>query len=104
LKIKRGNLDLCYKNGKNILPEELLKELQKYIQGEIIYIPKTENRKAWGENNGTREAIRERNLEVYNLYKKGIKVKELSDMYSLSEDSIRKIVFKVNSEKLKVSV
>lgn len=95
---------MCYKNGKNILPEELLKELQKYIQGEIIYIPKTENRKAWGENNGTREAIRERNLEVYNLYKKGIKVKELSDMYSLSEDSIRKIVFKVNSEKLKVSV
>lgn len=95
---------MCYKNGKDILPEELLKELQKYIQGEIIYIPRTENRKAWGENNGTRKAIRERNLEIYKLYKKGKKVMELSEMYSLSEDSIRKIVFKVNSENLKISV
>jgi len=95
---------LCYKNGKDILPEELLKELQKYIQGEIIYIPKAENRKAWGENNGTREAIRERNLEIYGLYKDGVKVLELSDIYSLSEDSIRKIVFKMNNENLKISV
>lgn len=95
---------MCYKNGKDILPQELLKELQKYIQGEIIYIPKKENRKAWGEGNGTRQAIRERNLEIYKLYKKGMKVMELSELYSLSEDSIRKIVFKVNSENLKISV
>lgn len=95
---------MCYKNGKNVLPKELLKELQKYIQGEIIYIPKTETRKAWGEGNGTRQVIRERNLEIYKLYKEGMKVVELADMFSLSEDSIRKIVFKVNNENLKVSV
>ena len=65
---------MCYKNGKDILLEKLLRELQKYIQGETIYIPKTEERKAWGENNGTRRAIRERNLEIYKLYKKGKKV------------------------------
>lgn len=87
---------MCYKNGKDILPEELLKELQKYIQGEIIYIPKNEDRKAWGENNGTRKAIGERNLEIYKLYKDGIKVMEISRKYSLSEDSIRKIVFKLS--------
>jgi Mor family transcriptional regulator len=87
---------LCYRNGKDILPEELLKELQKYIQGEIIYIPKTEERKAWGECNGTRQAIRTRNLEIYKLYKKGTKAVELSEMYSLSEDSIRKIVFNID--------
>lgn len=95
---------MCYKNGKEILPAELLKELQKYIQGEIIYIPKTENRKAWGEGNGTREAIKERNHEIYKIYKSGMKVMEISDMYSLSEDSIRKIIFKINREKLSVSV
>jgi len=94
---------LCYKNGKDILPEELLKELQKYIQGETIYIPKTEDRKAWGENNGTRVAIRERNLEIYKLYKKGKKVMEISEIYSLSDDSIRKIIFKLKSEKFKIS-
>ena len=94
---------MCYKNGKDILPEELLKELQKYIQGETIYIPKTEDRKAWGENNGTRVAIRERNLEIYKLYKKGKKVMEISEIYSLSDDSIRKIIFKLKSEKFKIS-
>lgn len=95
---------MCYKNGKNILPKELLKELQKYIQGETIYIPREEERKAWGENNGTRIAIRKRNLEIYQFYKNGVKISELSDKYNLSEDSIRKIIFKLKSEKLKISV
>lgn len=98
------NLTLCYKNGKDILPKELLNELQKYIQGETIYIPKTEERKAWGESNGTRIAIRNRNLEIYRLYKSGIKINELSDKYNLSDDSIRKIIFKLKSEKMKISV
>ena len=100
----RRNLALCYKNGKDILPERLLKELQKYIQGENIYIPKTEERKGWGESNGTRIAIRERNLEIYNLYKKGTKVFDIAEVYNLSEDSIRKIVFKLNNKKLNKTI
>lgn len=95
---------MCYRNGKEVLPEELLRELQKYVQGELIYIPKNECRKAWGENTGVRSLIRERNLEIYGLYKKGHKVTELSGRYHLSEDSIRKIVFKINNENLKISV
>lgn len=87
---------MCYKNGKEILPEVLLKELQKYVQGEIIYIPKSEDRKPWGEMNGTRKAIKERNLEIYEMYKSGKRILEISQIYSLSEDSIRKIVFKIN--------
>eukprot|EP00828_Plagiopyla_frontata_P034848 TRINITY_DN45448_c0_g1_i1.p4 TRINITY_DN45448_c0_g1~~TRINITY_DN45448_c0_g1_i1.p4 ORF type:complete len:102 (+),score=9.00 TRINITY_DN45448_c0_g1_i1:223-528(+) len=94
----RGNLALCYKNGKDILPKELLRELQKYIQGENIYIPKKEERKRWGENNGTRIAIKKRNLDIYNLYKEGTKISTLAQEYSLSEDSIRKIVFKLNNQ------
>jgi len=84
---------LCYKNGKDVLPAELLKELQKYIQGEILYIPKEDNiRRAWGENNGTRALMRERNLEIYKFYKSGSTILLLSESYNLSEDSIRKIV------------
>ena len=91
---------MCYKNGKDILPAGLLKELQKYIQGEIIYIPKEDNiRKGWGENNGTRALIRERNLEIYKFYKSGSKIVLLSQSYNLSEDSIRKIVSKGASRK-----
>jgi Mor family transcriptional regulator len=88
-----------YKNGKEILPAELLVELQKYIQGELIYIPREETtRKAWGENNGTRENIRKRNNEIYKFYKEGYTVGELMSSYNLSEDSIRKIINKVNKD------
>jgi Mor family transcriptional regulator len=91
---------LRYKNGKEILPTELLKELQKYIQGEIIYIPTLETeRKAWGENNGTRDSIRKRNTEIYNLYKQGFSIDELMSSFNLSEDSIRKIIGKLNKDR-----
>ena len=95
---------MCYKNGKDVLPAALLKELQKYIQGEIIYIPKEDNvRKAWGENNGTRKLLRQRNLEIYKLYKAGTTITKLTQSYNLSEDSIRKIIFNMNNEKLKLN-
>ncbi|MCB2290021.1 hypothetical protein LGK97_09600 [Clostridium sp. CS001] len=96
---------MCYKNGKEILPASLLKELQKYVQGEIIYIPKENNvRKAWGENNGTRKLIRQRNLEIYASYKSGDSITTLSDFYNLSDDSIRKIIFNINHESLKMAM
>lgn len=81
------------------MPPELLQELQKYIQGEIIYIPREKcKRKAWGETNGTRITIRKRNYDIYRLYKSGTGVEELIEIYNLSEDSIRKIILKVNGE------
>ncbi|MGH4121320.1 CD3324 family protein [Clostridium sp.] len=95
---------MCYKNGKDILPSALLKELQKYIQGEILYIPKEDNvRSAWGENNGTRKLLRKRNLAIYKSYKAGTKIITLTEIYNLSEDSIRKIIFNMNNEKLKLN-
>lgn len=89
-----------YKNGKDVLPEHLLKELQKYVQGEIIYIPReSESRAGWGELSGARLFMDERNLEIYSMYKKGLSIDELIDMYHLSGDSIRKIVLKANNKK-----
>ncbi len=87
---------MSYKNGKDFLPPSLLKELQQYIQGELIYIPKKEEKRAgWGENNGTRLVIERRNQEIYRLYKSGMPTTELSQRYHLSEDSIRKIIVKM---------
>lgn len=86
---------MSYKNGKDILPPSLLKQLQEYIQGEIVYIPKREQKRAgWGENNGTRLIIERRNKEIYRLYKSGWTIVELIQSYHLSEDSIRKIIVK----------
>lgn len=64
-----------YKNGKEILPAELLRELQRYIQGELIYIPTLEaKRKGWGENNGTKEIIKKEILKFISFIKLGIQL------------------------------
>ncbi|MEW9699736.1 CD3324 family protein [Paenibacillus sp. SI8] len=86
---------MSYKNGKDVLPPNLLKQLQEYIQGEIVYIPKKEQKRAgWGENNGTRIIIERRNREIFRLYQNGSTVMELIKVFHLSEDSIRKIIVK----------
>jgi len=86
---------LQYKNGKEVLPPHLLKELQKYIQGELIYIPKKNNERAgWGEVNGSRRLIAQRNAEIFQLYREGRSFEELERLYNLSIDSIRKIIYK----------
>lgn len=94
-----------YRNGRDVLPIELLKELQKYIQGELIYIPKKdEGRAAWGEMNGTRVLIDKRNREIYRLYKTGTDIGCLVETYNLSEDSIRKIIFKTRRQLKSISI
>jgi Mor family transcriptional regulator len=86
---------MSYKNGKDVLPPNLLKQLQEYIQGEIVYIPKKEQKRAgWGENNGTRIIIERRNREIFRMYQTGSTVMELIKVFHLSEDSIRKIIVK----------
>lgn len=43
-----------YTSAEDVLPEELLKEIQKYVQGRMVYIPTSEgSRKKWGEKWGT---------------------------------------------------
>ncbi len=86
---------MSYKNGKDFLPPSLLKELQQYIQGELIYVPKKEKTRAgWGENNGTRKLIEKRNREIFHMYNTGSTVLDLIQRFHLSEDSIRKIIVK----------
>lgn len=34
-----------YENAKDILPAKLLEEVQKYVEGKVIYIPKMRNRR-----------------------------------------------------------
>jgi Mor family transcriptional regulator len=82
-----------YKNGEVILPPELLEQLQNYVQGEILYIPKRDKKRTgWGEESGTKDMIRSRNEEIYGEYLLGTKTNELAIRYFLSDDSIRKII------------
>ncbi|MEK4966591.1 CD3324 family protein [Cytobacillus sp. FSL R7-0696] len=83
-----------YQKAKNVLPPELLKEIQKYIQGESIYIPKPpHNKDGWGMKSGARLKINQRNEEIRASYSMGKTMDELSDEYFLAHETIRKIIY-----------
>lgn len=84
-----------YVNAKCILPDYLVKELQKYLQGEYLYIPvKTNQHKEWGEVSGYRKKINERNEKIIAEYRNGISIDKLSDTYFLSIYAVRKIIYR----------
>ena len=82
-----------YINAAEILPEQLLRELQAYIAGEVMYIPKASTKKQWGTVSGSREYYQKRNTEIKNLYKEGYSLTTLSQKYGLAYSTIRKIVY-----------
>ncbi|MGD0033828.1 CD3324 family protein [Paenibacillus illinoisensis] len=83
-----------YINADAILPEELLKEIQRHIPGGLVYIPKPkEAHKKWGEKSGSRAVVRERNDQIRRLFAAGLTVHELTERFFLSIDSIKKIVY-----------
>lgn len=83
-----------YKNAKEILPKDLMDEVQKYIEGEYLYIPKAEGtRKKWGDNSGYRRNLSMRNDSIRKEYINGATISELANKYYLSENTIKKIVY-----------
>lgn len=83
---------MSYKKASDILPHHLIEEIQKYVDGGLVYFPKKSEKVGWGSANGTRETLSQRNLEIQTLYGQGEKVETLSKNYCLSEESIRKII------------
>lgn len=80
-----------YKNAGEVLPAELVEEIQRYVQGEFLYIPKKDKQ--------THRAVTEykteldkRNLRIYKMHLEGMKNKQLALCFSLAESSIRRII------------
>ncbi|EKN68902.1 CD3324 family protein [Schinkia azotoformans] len=83
-----------YVKATAVLPQELIKEIQKYVQGETIYIPKPEgSHQKWGTRSGARQLIAERNDRIKHDFRNGMSIAELADEYFLSTESIKKIVY-----------
>lgn len=81
-------------NAETILPKELLFEIQRYVQGELLYIPKLKNNyKKWGDITQSKVLISTRNDEIRSAFDSGSKINELCRQYSLSPESIKKIVY-----------
>jgi Mor family transcriptional regulator len=83
-----------YIKAETLLPEDLLKEIQKYIQGGYIYIPSDETaRKKWGEKTGNRDYMINRNNTIREKYENGCTVAALAEEFYLSIESIKKIIY-----------
>ncbi|GFP75619.1 CD3324 family protein [Clostridium fungisolvens] len=84
-----------YVRVDSVLPEDLIKEIQKYIQGEYIYIPSCpESRKKWGEKSNNRDYLKNRNADICRKYMEGQTISSLAEEFYLSDSSIKKIIYK----------
>ena len=86
-----------YIRAEEILPIEIIEQIQQYVDGENIYIPrKAGNRQEWGCNTKTKQVLYVRNEQIYADYLSGVKTSQLADKYYLSEKSIQRIVRQMN--------
>ena len=82
-----------YKNANDVLPKELLVMVQEYIQGEYIYVPVKDKHIAEFPTDYKTE-LEKRDAHIYTKYLEGMSNKQLSQIYNLSESSIRRIIVK----------
>ncbi|GLB58713.1 hypothetical protein NCCP133_08460 [Cytobacillus sp. NCCP-133] len=86
---------MSYLKANAVLPKNLIKEIQKYVQGETIYIPKPENaHRKWGTRSGARKTLDERNQSIKDSFKSGKTISQLAEEYYLSIETIKKIIYK----------
>ena len=86
---------MSYIKAENILPEELIRQIQEYVDGVYIYIPrKPGTRHSWGQETDYKAELKSRNDRIRRDYEAGEGIDPLSKKYHLSEKSIRRILQK----------
>lgn len=87
-----------YRKAEQVLPKELVIEIQQYISGECLYIPiKEDNKTRWGSKSGYRLILDERDHNIYSMYLDGVSVSELVNQYFLSPKTIYRIISKMKT-------
>ena len=82
-----------YINATQVLPQSLLKEIQKYADGILLYIPrKADCKRPWGADTETRKELARRNTAIFEEYRTGTPIHALSEQYFLSAKTIRRII------------
>ena len=84
---------MSYIKAEEILPQELIRQIQEYADGIYIYIPrKPGTRRAWGQETSYKAELQIRNESIRSDHAAGIPISDLSRKYHLSEKSIRRIL------------
>lgn len=90
---------MSYKKATQILPQELLVKVQKYIDGEFLYIPRiSDHKRTWGAATSTRRELHDRNECIYADYLSGQSMESLAEKYFLSLKSIQRIIGQAKKE------
>lgn len=82
-----------YTNAAEVLPSGLLREIQCYIEGELLYIPKSESKQEWGAVSGSKRFYSERNSRIRELFDGGMPIEKLAEKFGLSGSTIKKIIY-----------
>lgn len=81
---------MSYINAESVLPKEMIEEIQKYVNGVNLYIPKlSETNRACSDY---KLELYRRNQEIYELFLQGEKVSKLAEKYYLSDKSVYRIL------------
>lgn len=84
---------MSYQKMSDLLPKELLEQVQEYVEGRVVYIPKKAgNKKLWGENTDTKQVLACRNRQICADHQNGATIEQLSEKYFLTGKSIRRII------------
>ena len=84
---------MSYIKAAQILPEDLLRQVQDYVDGAYIYIPRVaQNRGSWGSNTTLRDELARRDAVIYREYQSGCPTRALAKKYFLSKKSIQRIL------------
>lgn len=89
-----------YENARDVLPQELFEEVQKYASGKLLYFPIAGQRCLWGTKSGNRFRNEKRNQEIRELYRNGFSHDQLSERYYLAPESIRNIIYSKKGTKM----
>ena len=85
---------MSYIKAEDVLPKELIRTIQQYVDGKAIYIP-SKQKKAWGSDTNTRSDLSERNRQIYEAFQAGETVEMLAQIHSLTIKSIQRIIRRI---------
>lgn len=86
---------MSYINAEKVLPAWLVDEIRSYTGDGLIYIPPDRTiRREWGSRSGAKQMLEARNNEIRIRKSKGVTVSQLADEYNLSEDTIKRILYR----------
>ena len=86
-----GGAKMGYVRATKVLPDDIIRLIQTYVEGELIYIPK-QNKKRWGTNTETKEILQSRNDQIFADFLEGMSILEISQKYFLVEKSVTRII------------